>query len=176
MRRLQSNTSFFRTAICVWRRRPDGEPPCFCIQDRPCRQAGLLGPIRSLTTRTRGYGPKLGGRRNRCRRQTDGKPAGTFAPNHFKITSGLEGCCQLAARLVAGQTSCSRPSLPGDQAPVPVTEAVSTLTPTPIVLETATLRRYRPLEVAGLARTSASTSKEARPMVEWMIPALSVRY
>ena len=64
--------------------------------------------------------------------------------------------------------------------------AVSTRTPTPMVEETATLRRYTPLLLAGLALFSASIrarrlpvslsdSKERRPIVAWMIPALSTR-
>src|SRR5690554_1953922 len=38
------------------------------------------------------------------------------------------------------------------------TDAGSTLTPAPMVLDTAMRRRYTPLEAAGLALTSASTS------------------
>lgn len=64
--------------------------------------------------------------------------------------------------------------------------AWSTRTPTPIVLDSAILRRYTPLLVAGLAFCSASISadrfersavgsNDARPIVAWMIPALSTR-
>ena len=63
---------------------------------------------------------------------------------------------------------------------------VSTRTPTPMVDETATLRRYKPLLDAGLALFSASISaerlpcslsfsNERRPIVECTMPALSTR-
>ena len=62
----------------------------------------------------------------------------------------------------------------------------STVTPGPIVELTETFCRYWPLAVAGLALirsiSSASrlpfsepSSKSALPMVQWMMPALSVR-
>src|SRR5688572_16853502 len=62
----------------------------------------------------------------------------------------------------------------------------STRTPAPIVLESEIFFRYCPFEPDGLALLSASSSavrlslrassvNEARPIVHWMIPALSVR-
>ena len=60
------------------------------------------------------------------------------------------------------------------------------MTPGPMVELTEIFCRYWPFEVAGLAFTrsissacrfdfSASSSKLALPMVQWMMPALSVR-